>query len=194
MRDALDQVNADQAGSLASFYDSHPEWKPRRTAPGDVSSSVSRLHRAQEIDRIMLGVEREFAQAENARAAFFTRMSVLSPVSLANAALADAAGNDRARHRRFIGEVARHQGRLRDWFQDAIQRAALGDEQAPCARTCLDGYGFRDFDAVPRFVASSDLAQASGMPARTWTLLAWAFAFAVLACIALGLERSRQRR
>lgn len=194
MRDALDQVNADQAGSLARFYDSHPEWRPKRTAPGAVSSSVSRLHRAQEIDRIMLRVEREFAQAENARATFFARLSVMSPVSLANAALADAAGNDRARHRRFIGEVAHHQGRLRDWFQNAIQRAALGDEQAPCARTCLGGYGFRDFDAVPRFAASPDLAIPASMPARTWTLLAWAFAFSVLAVIALARERSRQRR
>ena len=142
----------------------------------------------------MLGVDREFALAENARATFFSRLSALSPVSLANAALADAAGNDRTRHRRFIGEVARHQGRLRDWFQDAIQRAALGDEQAPCARTCLGGYGFRDFDAVPRFAASPELAIPSSMPARTWTLLAWACAFAVLAMIALARERSRQRR
>ena len=194
MRDALDQVNAGQAGSLARFYDSHPEWKPRRTAPGEVASSVSRLHRAEETERLMAGVEREFARAEHARAAFFTRMSVLSPVSLANAAFADAAGTDRARHRRFIEDVARHQGRLRDWFQAAIQRAALGDEQAPCARTCLGGYGFRDFDAVPRYAASPALARPAHMPARIWMLPVWACAFAVLACIALWRERSRQRR
>jgi ABC-2 type transport system permease protein len=193
-RDALDQVNADQAGSLARFYDSHPEWRPRRTAPGAVSSNVSRLHRAQEIDRIMAEVAGEFALAENTRATFFVRMSVLSPVSLANAAFANAAGNDRARHHRFIAEVASHQGHLRDWFQDVIQRAALGDEQAPCSRTCLGGYGFREFDAVPRFAASSALALPSGVLARTWTLLAWACAFAMLALIALGLERGRQHR
>jgi ABC-2 type transport system permease protein len=193
-RDALDQVNADQAGSMARFYDSHPEWKPTRTAPGAVSSSVSRLHRAQEVERIMLGVEREFAGADNARATLFGHLSAVSPVSLANAAFADIAGNDSARHRQFIGEVASHQGRLRDWFQGAIQRSALGDERAPCPRTCLGGYGFRDFDAVPRFAASPALALPSNMPGRTWVLLAWTGAFAALAWLGLVLERRRQRR
>lgn len=193
-RDALDRVNADQASSLARFYDSHPEWKPQRTAPGAVSSSVSRLHRAQEVERHMAGVERAFAVAESRRADLFARLSIASPVSLANTALADIAGNDRARHRAFIGEVARHHGRLRDWFQGAIQRAALGDERAPCPRTCLGGYGFRDFDGVPRFSASAALALPSAIPARTWSLLAWTCACAALAWIALALERARQRR
>lgn len=194
MRDALDQVNADQAGSMARFYDSHPEWKPTRTAPGDVSSSVSRLPRAQEVERIMLGVEREFAAAGNARTTLFSRLSAVSPVSLANAAFAAIAGNDGARHRQFIGEVASHQGRLRDWFQGAIARAALGDERAPCPRTCLGGYGLRDFDAVPRFTASPALSLPSNLPGRTWVLLAWTGAFAALAWLGLVLEHRRQRR
>ena len=194
MRDALDQVNADQAGSMARFYDSHPEWKLTRTAPGDVSSSVSRLPRAQEVERIMLGVESEFAAAGNARTTLFSRLSAVSPASLANAAFAAIAGNDGARHRQFIGEVASHQGRLRDWFQGAIARAALGDERAPCPRTCLGGYGLRDFDAVPRFTASPALSLPSNMPVRTWVLLAWTGAFAALAWLGLVLERRRQRR
>lgn len=193
MRDAIDSVNANRAASLARFYDSHPEWRPARTAPGDVSSSVSRLHRAQELERTMRGVEREFAQAEGARAMLFGRLSALSPVTLANAAFAAAAGNDHARHRRFVGEVERHQHALRDWFQDAIQRAALGDERTGCARTCLGGYGFRDFDRVPRFSASDALAQATGLPQRAWLLLAWAGAFGALALAALARERRRQR-
>lgn len=193
MRDALDAVNANRAASLARFYDSYPEWKPARTAPGDVSSSVSRLHRAQELERTMQGVEREFAQAEDARTALFARLSAFSPVTLANAALAATAGNDHLRHRQFIGEVTRHQNQLRDWFQDAIQRAALGDERTRCARTCLGGYGLRDFDRVPRFDASPALAQAPGLPRRAWLLPAWAGAFAALALAALIRERRRQR-
>lgn len=193
-RDALDRVNANQAASLARFYDSHPEWKPQRSAPGAVASAVSRLHRAEEVDRIMAGVEREFALADSARAALFGRLSAFSPVSLANAAFAAIAGNDSARHRAFIGEVARHQAGLRAWFQGAIQRAALGDERAPCARTCLGGYGFRDFDRVPRFAASPALALPPGLPQRTWLLLAWTCAFAALAWCALVRERSLQRR
>ena len=194
MRDALDQVNANRSASLARFYDSHPEWKPTRSAPGDVASSVSRLHRAQELERTMLGVEREFALAEGARSALFEHLSMFSPITLANAAFAALAGNDHARHRHFIGEVGRHQHRLRDWFQDAIQRAALGDEQTRCARTCLGGYGFRDFERVPRFAASSALSAAPDLPARTWMLLAWTGGFAALALAALGHERRRQRR
>ena len=193
MRDALDQVNANRVASLARLYDSHPEWKPTRTLPGQVSSSVSRLHRAQELERRMLGVEREFALAEQARSALFERLSLLSPVTLANAAFHAAAGNDHARHRRFIGEVARHQNALRGWFQDAIQRAALDDERTRCARTCLGGYGFRDFDRVPRFAASPALAAPSGLPLRAWALLAWAGGFALLALAVLARERRRQR-
>ncbi len=192
-RDALDQVNANTAGSLARFYDSHPEWKPQRTAPGAMSSYVSRLHRAQELERTMAGVEREFARARDERSALFTQSSILSPVTLANAAFAELAGNDGARHARFVGEVARHQSALRDWFQGAIQRAALGDERAPCPRTCLGGYGFRDFDAVPRFAASAALGQPAALPHRAWLLAPWAACFVALAVLALGRERRRQR-
>lgn len=192
-RDALDQVNANTAGSLARFYDSHPEWKPQRTAPGAVSSYVSRLHRAQELERTMAGVEREFARARDERSAVFTQSSILSPVTLANAAFAELAGNDGARNARFVGEVARHQSALRDWFQGAIQRAALGDERAPCPRTCLGGYGFRDFDAVPRFAASAALGQPAALPHRAWLLAPWAACFVALAILALGRERRRQR-
>lgn len=192
-RDALDQVNANTASSMARFYDSHPEWKPQRTAPGDVSSNVSRLHRAEEVERTMAGVEREFAAARDARSALFARLSLVSPVTLANGAFSRLAGNDGARHARFVGEVARHQHALRDWFQGAIQRAALGDERSPCPRTCLGGYGFRDFDAVPRFTPSEGLGQPAAMPPRAWLLAAWAACFIALALFALRRERRRQR-
>jgi len=193
LRDAGDRVAADRAGSLARFYDSHPEWKPRRTAPGAVSASVSRLQRAQELDKAMAGVDTAFGRAEAARAALFARLSMASPVTLANGAFAALAGNDRERHARFVAAVGVHQAALRDWFQDAIQRAALGDEAAPCQRTCLGGYGFRDFDAVPRFTPPAALASPAQLPARTWTLLAWLAAFVSFAGAALRRERLRQR-
>jgi len=194
MRDAVDQVNANRTQSLARFYDSHPEWRPVRTAPGDVSSSVSRLHRAEELERVMAGVEREFASAEAKRAQLLDRLSMLSPVTLANAAFARIASTDAARHAQFIGEVARHQRVLRDWFQDAIQRAALNDERTQCPRTCLGGYGFQAFDQVPGFAPSTALGVQPNIPARAWLLLAWAVAFAVIALAALEHERRRQRR
>ncbi|QJE01607.1 ABC transporter permease subunit [Massilia forsythiae] len=191
LRDAGDRVAADGAASLARFYDRHPQWKPRRTALDQVPASVSRLQRAQELELAMRGVDAEFAAAQAARAGLSARLSAFSPATLASQAFATVAGNDAARYQDFIGEVASYQGGLRDFFQGAIQRAALGDERAPCPRTCLGGYGFRDFDRVPLFAASPGLARQAPPPARTLALLAWAAAFAALAPGALRLARAR---
>lgn len=173
MRDAADRVAADKLNSLARFYDSHPEWRPEKTPLEKVSSSVSRIQRAQELERAMRGVEQEFDSARAKRDALFDVAAAFSPVTLAYQALAHLAGNDSGRQQRFIAEVQLHQGRLRDYFQAEIQRAALGDERDPCARTCVGGYGFRDFDRVPRFRASAELAKAPAMPGRAGLLLLW---------------------
>ena len=184
LRDAGDQVNADRLGSLARFYDSHPEWKPAATPLSKVSSSVSRLQRAQELERVMAGVDRQFEQARLRQQTLFERAIVLSPVTLAYQALSGIAGNDGARHQRFMQEVQRHQWRLRDYFQRMIQLAALGDERKPCAATCLGGYGFRDYDQVPRFTASGALAQAPAGPPQLAALPVW---IAALLALAAGL-------
>lgn len=151
MRDANDAVNADQLGSLRRFYDAHPEWQPQKTALAKVSSSVSRLQRAEELERAMLPVERRFELARAAQRRLFERYRVFSPVTLAYQGLVRLAGNDAARQQVFIGQVRQYQLALRAYFQNEIQRAALRDERTACARTCLGGYGFRDFDRVPRF-------------------------------------------
>lgn len=190
LRDAGDQVNADKLGSLARFYDSHPEWKPAATPLSKVSSSVTRLQRAQELERVMAGVDRQFEQARLRQRNLFDQAIVLSPVTLVYQTLSGIAGNDGGRHQQFMAEVRRHQQRLRDYFQRAIQLAALGDEQRPCPATCLGGYGFRDFDRVPRFSASATLAEAPTVPTRLAALAAW---IAVLLSLAAGLM-SRVRR
>jgi ABC-2 type transport system permease protein len=181
LRDAGDQVNADKLGSLARFYDSHPEWKPSVTPLSKVSSSVSRLQRAQELERVMAGVDRQFEQARTRQQALFEQAIAFSPVTLVYQTLSGIAGNDGERHRRFMAEVQRHQVRLRDYFQGAIQLAALGDERKPCPATCLGGYGFRDFDRVPRFSASAALAQAPSGPPQLAALPLWIAALLVLA-------------
>lgn len=183
LRDAGDQVNADKLGSLARFYDSHPEWKPAATPLAKVSSSVSRLQRAQELERVMAGVG-QFEQARLRQQKLFEQAIVLSPVTLVYQTLSGIAGNDGARHQQFMAEVQRHQLQLRDYFQRAIQLAALGDEQRPCPATCLGGYGFRDFDQVPRFSASAALARTPDGPARLAALPVW---IAALLALAAGL-------
>lgn len=191
LRDAGDQVNADKLGSLARFYDSHPEWKPSVTPLSKVSSSVSRLQRAQELERIMAGVDRQFEQARMRQQELFERAIVFSPVTLMYQTLSGIAGNDGGRHRQFMAEVQRHQVRLRDYFQRAIQLAALGDERQPCPATCLGGYGFRDFDQVPRFSASTALKRAPDGPPQLAALPLW---IAALLAVAAGLITRIRRR
>lgn len=181
LRDAGDQVNADKLASLARFYDSHPEWKPAATPLAKVSSSVSRLQRAQELERVMAGVDRQFEQARLRQQRLFEQAIVFSPVTLVYQTLSAIAGNDGDRHRRFMAEVQRHQLQLREYFQRAIQLAALGDERKPCPAACLGGYGFRDFDQVPRFAASTALARPTAGPPQLAALPVWIGALLVLA-------------
>ena len=186
MRDAADQVAANKLGSLARFYDSHPDWRPA-TALDKVSSSVTRLQRAQELERVMAGVDREFHLARQSRQRWYEEALAISPVTLAYQVLSTIAGNDGARHQRFLGEVQRHQQRLRDYFQRTIQLSALGDERAPCPKTCLGGYGFRDFDQVPAFTPSPGLSGVSKWRAQLLSLPLWTALMLGLA--ALLLER-----
>jgi ABC-2 type transport system permease protein len=181
MRDANDAVQANRLGSLARFYDQHPEWKPGKTALDKVSSSVTRIQRAEELENALLPVEQAFDGARARQQRLFAQLAPASPVTLAYQALAEIAGNDAGRQQAFIGEVRAHQLRLRAFFQRAIQEAALGDEGQSCAATCLGGYGFRDFDAVPRFQASAGLAEATLPAPRAAALALWAAALFGLA-------------
>ena len=192
MRDAGDRVAADKLNSLARFYDNHPEWRPSKTPLEKVASSVSRIQRAQELESMMRGVEQNFDSARAKRDALFGVAASFSPVTLAYQALAHIAGNDSGRQQRFIAEVQQHHGTLRDYFQAGIQRAALGDERNHCAKTCLGGYGFRDFAQVPRFSASAQLAAAPMPPARAAVLLLWTGLLAAAAVLLLRhMARSR---
>lgn len=185
LRDAGDQVAANKLTSLARFYDSHPGWKPAG-ALDQVPAAVSRLQRAQELERVMAGVDRQFQQAAERRQQLFDRLQGLSPVTLAYQSLSALAGNDGARHQRFLTEVQRHQQALRDYFQQAIQLAALGDQRAPCAKTCLGGYGFRDFDQVPGFTPSAALAGRSPWAGPLALLPLWIAGLAAVAAIILS--------
>ena len=185
MRDAGDQVAANKLDSLARFYDSHPDWRP--TASLDkVSASGTRLQRAQELERVMAGVDRQFEQARQNQQRLFERTLMFSPVNLAYQVLANIAGNDGARHQRFLGEVQQHQQRLRDYFQRAIQLSALGDEREPCPVSCLGGYGFRDFDQVPAFAPSPALSEVSAWRAQLMSLPLWTAAMLGLAALLLA--------
>jgi ABC-2 type transport system permease protein len=147
---------------------------------------VTRLQRAQELEQVMAGVDRRFDLARENQQQLFERTMVFSPVTLAYQVLATIAGNDGARHQRFLGEVQQHQQRLRDYFQRVIQLSALGDERKPCPATCLGGYGFRDFDQVPAFAPSPALSGASEWRAQLVSLPLWTAAMLGLAALLLA--------
>lgn len=191
-RDAADKVAADKLNSLARFYDSHPEWRPLKTSLDKVSSSVSRIQRAQELEQAMRGVERDFEDARQRRDALFDRAAVFSPVTLAYQAFARVSGNDDWRQRQFIAEVERHHAQLRSFFQRAIQTAALADEKSACARTCAQGYGFSDFSSVPRFTPSPALSQAPALPSAFSAILAWMAGLCAVAWLLLRPTLARK--
>lgn len=190
MRGAADEVQANRASVVARFYDQHPEWKPERTALDKLPAAVTRLARAAELERAMAGVDAQFEQARQRQARLLHTFSLISPVSLAHEALSTLAGHSAARHQQFVAEVQVHQRLLRDFFQARIQQAALNDERQPCpvvgatpnAGTCLGSYGFKDFNAVPRYQAGPSLsAVPTGVPASAAVLAAWALALLALA-------------
>ncbi|NHQ93881.1 DUF3526 domain-containing protein [Janthinobacterium lividum] len=184
MRDAGDMVAANQLVSLARFYDSHPEWRPA-TGLDKLASTISRLQRAQELERVMAGVDRQFEQARQRQQRLFESLQVLSPVTMSYQALVNIAGNDSERHQRFLLEVQQHQQLLREYFQRAIQLSALGDERSPCTVTCLGGYGFLDFDRVPAFEASDALSTVSDSGAQLIPLPLWMAGLIGLAALLL---------
>lgn len=165
-----------------------------RDAGDRVPSGLPRLERAVEVERQMVGVDRQFDQASARHQELFDRALAFSPVTLAYDSMAVIAGNDNARHQHFMAEVRRHQLRLRSYFQNAIQLAALGDAKHHCPSTCLGGYGFLDFDGVPRFVASSALSEHPQAPLRLAALAGWIVALLVLAAALLAKTGRRTTR
>lgn len=187
MRDAGDQLLAQRTQMLARFYDGHPQWRPGKTAFDKVSSSVARIPRMLELERMLAPVEQTFDAARARREALFAQWLWLSPASLASERFAALSGNDAGRHRLFERELKAHHGALREFFHARIQQAALLDEQSACAQTCEAGYGFTAFDAVPRFEPSAALATPQRM--ALWPLLVWA---ALLVAAALFCLRERR--
>lgn len=150
-RDAADAIEADRVQLLGQYYDEHPQWRPRRTGLDKLPASATRLLRAAEQERRLAPVVARLDAARRRQREWMRRWSVASPASAAHEALSRVAGNDVARHELFIAEVERFQSGLRDYFQAAIQQAALRAEDQACASTCADSWGFQDFNAVPIF-------------------------------------------
>lgn len=188
-RDAADAVNSDRQNMVARFYDQHPEWRLEKTAIDKISPTVTRLARAIELEEKLAQVDAKFISAKRKQLSLIDRASVFSPVNLAQHALASIAGNDLARHERFMSAVRSHQLKLREFMQGELQRAAKRDETAPCPNTCVAGFGFTAHDRVPTFVASADLQTSTNVGTEPFWLVLWA---ALLSFAAAWILRSHR--
>jgi len=165
-----------------------------RDAGDRLPAGLQRLDRAVALEGQMAGVDSMFQQARSYRQQLFDQALVFSPVTLAYESMAAIAGNDGERHQQFMAEVQRHQQRLRGYFQSVIQMAALGDAKHHCPATCLGGYGFLDFDGVPRFSASAAMKASPQAPPQLAALALWIAALLMLAAVLLAKKRRRTSR
>jgi ABC-2 type transport system permease protein len=195
VREAVDRVNADRIGIAERFYDRHPEWRPQSTALDKVAPPVMRLARASELETRLQASEQRFEEHRRAQALFLERASRLSPVTLTQNAFERLAGNDAARHARFLADVRAFQLSLRQFFQARLQQSALAEERQPCAHpstTCMTGFGFTAHKEVPVFTPSAALSTAPKVRfGECVVLLLWGAALAVLAGLTLGRSQSR---
>jgi ABC-2 type transport system permease protein len=174
VRDAVDRINADRVAMAERFYDQHPEWRPKITAPAKVSPAVLRLTRAIELERGMASVEAQFDAAREQRRALHARLRLASPATIAHEAFTVIAGNDAARHAQFMASVRGHQLALRAYFQTRLQQSALADEQSPCKHvtgTCASGFGFTGHLSVPRYAGHAALQEVPAIPPTLFVLV-----------------------
>ncbi len=165
-----------------------------RDAGDRVPAGLPRMERAIALEGQMAGVDSLFQQARSRRQQLFDQALVFSPVTLAYESMAVIAGNGGKRHQQFMDDVLQHQLQLRGYFQNALQTAALGDAKHHCPATCLGGYGFLDFDGVPRFSASAALYESPKAPPQLAALPVWIAALLMLAAALLAKERRRTAR
>lgn len=165
-----------------------------RDAADSLPAGLQRLDRAVALEARMAGVDSLFQKARTRRQQLFDQVLVFSPVTLAYESMATIAGNDSERHQQFMADVQQHQLRLRGYFQTAIETATLGDAKHHCHATCLGGYGFLDFDGVPRFSASAAMKVSPQAPPQLAALALWIAALLMLAAVLLAKNRRRTTR
>ncbi|ELX08479.1 hypothetical protein Jab_2c05280 [Janthinobacterium sp. HH01] len=165
-----------------------------RDAGDRLPGGLQRLDRAVALETQMAGVDSMFQQARSRRQQLFNQVLVLSPTTLAYESMAAIAGNDSERHQQFMADVQQHQRRLRGYFRGIIEKAALGDAKLHCPATCLGGYGFLEFDGVPRYSASAAMGESPQAPPQLAALALWIAALLMLAAVLLAKKRRRTTR
>lgn len=165
-----------------------------RDAGDRLPGGLQRLDRAVALEGQMAAVDNLFQRARSRRQQLLNQALVLNPVTLAYESIAAIAGNDSERHQRFMADVQQHQRRLRGYFQDIIGKAALSDAKHHCPATCLGGYGFLDFDGVPRYSASAAMGESPHAPPQLVALALWIAALLMLAAVLLEKKRRRTTR
>nr|WP_254696374.1 DUF3526 domain-containing protein [Lysobacter enzymogenes] len=167
-------------------------------ARGDLAGSLDKLGSldyatrmtflAPELERRLQPLRDRQEGARSARERLSQWAGYLTPPLGMEQALAQLAGTDAQRHRRFERQAAGYQRQLREWFYPRIQRQI----SAPTPKPRADSYGrmnFLEFDAIPAYAwhdAPAWSRVAGALPTALWlTLLAAALS-------AWALRRLRQ--
>ncbi|UZW60946.1 DUF3526 domain-containing protein [Lysobacter enzymogenes] len=167
-------------------------------ARGDLAGSLDKLggldyatrmtFLAPELERRLRPLRDRQESARSARERLSQWAGYLAPPLGMEQALAQLAGTDAQRHRRFERQAAGYQRQLREWFYPRIQRQI----SAPTPKPRADSYGrmnFLEFDAIPAYAwhdAPAWSRVTGALPTALWlTLLAAALS-------AWALRRLRQ--
>ncbi|RDZ26094.1 DUF3526 domain-containing protein [Lysobacter silvisoli] len=134
---------------------------------------------APELERRLSRLEAQRQAARDGRAQASAFAAYLSPPLGLQSALAQLAGTDAQRHRRFETQVRDYQQRLRDWFYPRIQRQIAAPTPRPAQSRGRQNFG--EYDAIPAWAGREPGSEArlrAVLPALLWlALLAAALSF-----------------
>jgi ABC-2 type transport system permease protein len=162
LRQASDESSRKTSDLLQSFLHDHPDLAAGSTRRAEFGSRRLAVNAATEAATEPL--RRSFAEQNEHQQAMIDHLRFLSPAILFQQAGAELAGNDPARHRRFLAAVETHRTMIKQFFGPAFVSDAL----------------FAEFDEVPPFVYVEE------PPALVVPRVATGVIFLVLASLALA--------
>ncbi len=171
MRDANDQILADEAQIAERFFADHPELRPQENTE-DVQRVTTRVLSGVELDRRLQAVEADFATQLERQQDLAERLKFLSPALLVHSAFLDLTGTGLARHRQFMAQVDTYHAKLKDYFNPKLIKGE---------------FIFTGFDEFPRFQYREETASdlRPRIAADTLGLLVPALVMALIASITL---------
>jgi ABC-2 type transport system permease protein len=177
-------------GAVAYWLDGRPEPEAHMVDPAKLTYAAHLIFAAPERERRLQAVVDQMASERAAAARWTILVKLLSPPVALQDSLATIAGNNPARHARFIQSAKQYQADMRGYFYPRIERQILSPHLSTCVG-CPGRLSFVDHDRVPKYRFPDQGLLGRVGPALLWSLLFAAFS-AVL-CFA-AMRRGRRWR